>query len=133
MSLSVYCIVCVHHCYRVSNGYFRLEKRSETTTPPSPPPLYAWRVCNRHRHKESINLILYELKLIFCYRHWPETFTGNIVIVIVRWEFKVQACYFSIVPYICGRSLPQPYQTLYYFLMFFVCVWHMTVIRFRWT
>ena len=70
MSLSVYCTVCVHLCYRVSHGYFRLEKGSETTPPPpSPSPRYAWRMCNRHRRKESINLILYELKLIFCYRH----------------------------------------------------------------
>ena len=99
--------------------------------PPPSPPLHAWRMCNRYRRKESINLILYELKLIFCNSHYCETFSGNIVIVIIRWEFKVQACYFSIVPYICGRSLPQPYQTLYYFLMFFVCVWHMTVIRFK--
>ena len=35
VSLSVCCIVCVHFCYRVSHGYFRLEKRSETT--PLPP------------------------------------------------------------------------------------------------
>ena len=130
MWLLVYCIACVHLCYKVSHGYFRLEKGSETTSPLSPP-LHAWRMCNRYRRKESINLILYELKLIFCNSHYCETFSGNIVIVIIRWEFKVQACYFSIVPYICGRSLPQPYQTLYYFLMFFVCVWHMTVIRFK--
>ena len=103
--------VSVLHCLRTSllQGFewlFSIGKKKwnyyPPPPPPSPPPLYAWRVCNRHRHKESINLILYELKLIFCYRHWPETFTGNIVIVIVRWEFKVQACYFSIVPYICG-------------------------------
>ena len=65
ISLSVYCIVCVHFCYRVSHGYFWLEKGSETT----PSPLYAWRMCNRHRRKESINLILHESKLIFCYKH----------------------------------------------------------------
>ena len=101
MLFSVYCIVCVHLCYRVSHGYFRLEKGSETTPPIPSPLLYAWLMCNRHRRKESINLILYELRLIFSYRHYSETITGNIVTVITRWEFKVQACYFSIVPDIC--------------------------------
>ena len=32
--LSVYYIVCVHLCYRISHGYFRLEKGSETAPPP---------------------------------------------------------------------------------------------------
>ena len=34
MLLSVYYIVCVHLCYRISHGYFRLEKGSETAPPP---------------------------------------------------------------------------------------------------
>ena len=35
MPLSVYCIVCIRLCYRVSHGYFLLEKGSETTQPPT--------------------------------------------------------------------------------------------------
>ena len=47
MLLSLYYIVCVHLCYRVSHGYFWLEKGSETTSLP----FYAWHLCNRHRRR----------------------------------------------------------------------------------